>query len=102
LLERLTASIDHLKVEQKSGFSLLPQPTRVYEATGFGECHTIAELRAKAVHDKVPSDISLLRCAIQELTANDGHAPTAESILVLVRDQKTSTYSDSDALYDVR
>ncbi|EIN10534.1 hypothetical protein PUNSTDRAFT_142529 [Punctularia strigosozonata HHB-11173 SS5] len=69
LMEKLNNSIQSLREVQTETFSLLPAPERFLEATPFKDCTTLDELFSTESSKGTIPDVSLLRCAIQDVIA---------------------------------
>jgi hypothetical protein len=97
--------LDKLKSEQSTSFSKLPAPTRKYEDDRFIDCHTVddvLQLTEGKYDAKAGSDFSLLRCALEEVSAKEGQPPTADVVFDLLKAKEVIPDADPDLLYEVR
>jgi hypothetical protein len=97
--------LDNLKSEQSASFSKLPAPTRKYEDDRFVDCHTVddvLQLTGGKYDAEAGSDISLLRCALEELSTKEGQSLTADVVFDLLKAKEVIPGADADSLYEVR
>lgn len=70
LLKKLTASIEQTKAEQSASFALLPAPEPHKEDSTYVGYKTLDDILASAKDPNSVPDVTLLRCAIQEVVAS--------------------------------
>ncbi|EMD40948.1 hypothetical protein CERSUDRAFT_111523 [Gelatoporia subvermispora B] len=82
LLDRLTRSLEDLKSAQRDTFAILPKP-ELFKDPKYEKCHTLDDLilRSEGRHD-VPN-ITVLRCALEELKARGSSTSTEEIFATL-------------------
>jgi hypothetical protein len=88
LLRKFSTGLSSFKESQFESFAVLPRPLPTFEDPRHGQCHTIDELLATCDDPPNPediSDISILRCAIEQLSAeNEARRPTTEELFELI------------------
>jgi hypothetical protein len=94
-MEKLNTSLHSLREKQRDAFTLLPTPEQSLEVVPFETCKTVDELlSASAANGSIP-DVSLLRCALHDLTA-DQEAPgaTADQVFAHLESKLPSLSSE--------
>lgn len=82
LLGKLTASLESLKTTQEATHAVLPRPDP-YSDHQYGNCQTLDEIIAASQDRRDVPEITLLRCALADLVAQNKKPTTEEVFLVL-------------------
>jgi hypothetical protein len=86
LLKKLAASIEQTKAEQSASFALLPTPEPYKEDPMYEEYKTLEDILVSSKDPNTVPDVTLLRCAIQDVTASK-QPVTAAAIFHLLNDK---------------
>ncbi|OCH94336.1 hypothetical protein OBBRIDRAFT_789466 [Obba rivulosa] len=77
LLEKYTQALEELKSTQQETFAILPQP-EPFKDVKYQHCHTLDELVAHSEDQRDIPDVTVLRCALEDLRAQKKSASTEE------------------------
>lgn len=100
LLGKLTESAAALKATQTEAFSLFPSPQLFKEDTKYEACHTLDEIATASEDKKDIPELSLLRCAIEDLMSQNKTSST-EAIFQSLEAKFTWLIADENAKYEV-
>jgi hypothetical protein len=106
LLRRLTTSLASLKESQAESFSVLPRPESPWrEREPFSKCRTVKDVLdvvadQGSAFSQMPH-VSLLRCGIQDISAEKGGEPTTAELFGYLERQISWLTTDDGLKFEV-